>query len=56
MVQAGLDLHEYNRDQIEARRLQCQGPAGMYYIFFPADENEVLGEMSGFVSSEFFLE
>lgn len=41
---------------VEIFRLQCQKPAGMYYIFFPDDENEVLEEMSGLVSSEFFLE
>lgn len=49
VTQAGLDLHEYNRDQTEILRLQCQRPAGLYYLFFPADENEVLGEMSGLI-------
>lgn len=56
VAQASLDLHEYNRDQTEILRLQCQRPAGLYYIFFPADENDVLGEMNGLVPSEFFLE
>lgn len=56
VVLAKLDIHEYNRDQIETLRLQCQGPAGMCCIFFPTDENEVVREMNCLVSSEFFLE
>lgn len=43
MAQAGLDLHEYDRDQTGRLRLQCQRPAELDYTFLPGDGNEVLG-------------